>query len=138
MPAILAGVCCWIFIWLVSGTSCWIRALSGFPCPGCGSTRAMVEICRGDIKTALEYHPLIFVSIAIIAFYIITIVFKINLAAKSETKWMKIFSWGFVILYVGTFITRMILFYPRVEPMTYLDTSVFGRVIGFFKSIFNG
>lgn len=36
---------------------CWLRALSGLPCPGCGLTRSVCHLARGDAGQALWFHP---------------------------------------------------------------------------------
>lgn len=135
MPAITAGVCCWIFLWVFTGASCFIRAAFGIPCPGCGSTRAIGALCHGDIKKALEFHPLIFITLALIAACIFAFIFKINIFGTAEKKKKRaaVFAWCVFALYMGVYITRMILFYPNAEPMTYLDVSMLGRVINFVK-----
>ncbi|MDQ2904768.1 MAG: DUF2752 domain-containing protein [Ktedonobacteraceae bacterium] len=38
---------------------CLIRNLCGFPCPGCGMTRALACVLHGDFKKALSYNKLI-------------------------------------------------------------------------------
>lgn len=37
---------------------CAVRALTGVPCPGCGMTRALLALGRGEIGVALALHPL--------------------------------------------------------------------------------
>lgn len=37
---------------------CPVHWLTGIPCPGCGMTRSFVAIARGQLPTALDYHPL--------------------------------------------------------------------------------
>lgn len=37
---------------------CPFKALTGIPCPGCGGTRALQSILRGDILNALYINPL--------------------------------------------------------------------------------
>lgn len=37
---------------------CPVRALTGVPCPGCGMTRALLALGRGDVGEALALHPL--------------------------------------------------------------------------------
>ena len=125
----------WILLWFLTGTSCWIRSFLGIPCPGCGSTRAVFALFRGDITKALKFHPLIFISLALIAAYIFISILKIDIFNKSKRKMLNIFLFCVFVLYFGVYITRMILFYPRIEPMTYLETSVSGRLIHLVKHI---
>jgi hypothetical protein len=39
---------------------CPLAGIFGIPCPGCGLTRATLAALRGDIATALHFHPLVF------------------------------------------------------------------------------
>ena len=135
MPAFIAGVFCWIFLWIFTGTSCWIRSVFGIPCPGCGSTRAVFELFQGNLKKALEFHPLIFLTLALMLAYISTLVFNINIFDKTKYKYINVFMWCIFAVYIIVYVIRMILFYPNTEPMTYLDTSMLGRIIGFVKNI---
>jgi hypothetical protein len=36
---------------------CLFRRLLGLPCPGCGMTRALAALSRGDWRAALAFHP---------------------------------------------------------------------------------
>jgi uncharacterized protein DUF2752 len=38
-------------------TICAFRRLTGIPCPGCGLTRAMAALARGELLLALHFHP---------------------------------------------------------------------------------
>lgn len=42
----------------VFGISCPFYALSGFPCPTCGMTRAWLSVLSFDFEAAFAYHPL--------------------------------------------------------------------------------
>jgi hypothetical protein len=37
---------------------CGFARLSGMPCPGCGSTRAMLALASGDLHSFVRYNPL--------------------------------------------------------------------------------
>ena len=40
------------------GIPCVIRLITGFDCPGCGMTRAVAAILRGDFSAAFSYNAL--------------------------------------------------------------------------------
>ena len=43
--------------------ACPFRTLTGFTCPGCGSTRGLHRLLHGDIVSALEFNPLMVLSL---------------------------------------------------------------------------
>jgi hypothetical protein len=38
---------------------CWLHALTGLHCPGCGATRCLAALTRGDVLQAAAYNPLL-------------------------------------------------------------------------------
>ncbi|MBE6884043.1 MAG: DUF2752 domain-containing protein [Ruminococcaceae bacterium] len=58
--AILAGT---VILLSVTGIGCLNRFLFGFPCPGCGITRACMAALRGDFIEALRWHPLFWIAV---------------------------------------------------------------------------
>jgi Protein of unknown function (DUF2752) len=42
---------------------CPFRALTGFTCPGCGSTRALHQLLHGHFAAAFELNPLFLISL---------------------------------------------------------------------------
>ena len=49
------------------GIACPIHALTGFYCPGCGSTRAVKAVLNGDLPLAFHDNALLMVSPVVIA-----------------------------------------------------------------------
>ena len=57
-------------LWLVGAAVvpfCPWRALTGWPCPGCGSTRAIVRLLHADIPGAMRFNPLAACGVAAFA-----------------------------------------------------------------------
>ncbi|MFB3894754.1 MAG: DUF2752 domain-containing protein [bacterium] len=54
------------FVWQPSDngmTLCYFRNITGLPCPGCGITRSLCAMAKGNIFRSFEYHifgPLVF------------------------------------------------------------------------------
>jgi hypothetical protein len=47
---------------------CVFRETTGLPCPGCGMTRAMSSLAKGNLASAMHYHllsPIIFVGLLV-------------------------------------------------------------------------
>jgi len=49
--------------------ACAFRAAFGFPCPGCGATRAGLALAQGELLAALAYHPLFVVCIGVLSLW---------------------------------------------------------------------
>ena len=67
---------------------CAIYQRTGYYCPGCGGTRAVKALFRGDILTSLKYHPV--VIYIVITYGLFMILNTISLITKREFSGMKI------------------------------------------------
>jgi len=47
---------------------CPFRTLTGYACPGCGSTRGLHALVHGDIVTAFKFNPLLILSLPFLAY----------------------------------------------------------------------
>ena len=45
-------------LYIFGGGLCIFRLLTGIPCPGCGMTRALAAVLRGELAAAFSFHPL--------------------------------------------------------------------------------
>jgi len=50
---------------------CYLRRLSGWLCPGCGGTRALFELLRGDWAASWRMNPLLLSGVAIAGFFLL-------------------------------------------------------------------
>ena len=53
---------------------CIFHLLTGLYCPGCGVTRMIISILKGDYKEAFHYNQILFISTPIILILIIDLI----------------------------------------------------------------
>ena len=49
-----------LFLYFASGIGCPILYTTGIPCPGCGMSRACLQLLQLHFREAFSYHPLCF------------------------------------------------------------------------------
>ena len=131
--ALAAGVVLWLVISFITGSLCWLQAVVGLPCPGCGSVRAVRYLVHGSFRDAFVSHPLILVSLALIAYFAARFVFFKGNAQNRIEKWLILF---LVAVYVLLYAFRMFLFFPHTEPFIPLENAIWRQVFRFAVSFF--
>lgn len=63
-PATLVGALAFI---LFVGWRCPLRTATGYPCPGCGMTRATRMLLHGDFAGATTMHPLVWIVVPMVS-----------------------------------------------------------------------
>lgn len=48
------------------GDDCAFHSITGLYCPGCGGTRAVRELFRGNIFMSFQYHPLVLYTVFVV------------------------------------------------------------------------
>ena len=79
----------------VTGRGCMLLSFIGFPCPGCGLTRASLSFLRGDIAAAFGYHPVFFMP---------QLICLLGLGYATLKKYRRWLLWA-IILCIATFIS---------------------------------
>ena len=68
----VAGGLAMLYVWDPATTGmyppCPFRALTGYYCPGCGSTRATHQLLHGHVGNALRLNPLMVISLPLLAY----------------------------------------------------------------------
>lgn len=133
------------YLW---GTACLIQGGIGVPCPTCGTTRAIEALIQGEIKEALSWHPLVFLSLFIV---IIAVIYSINKEIKKQREFQANEKWRTIkngnalkyvfipvlMIYFIVYLIRIINLYPN-PPLNYNSDSALGRIIGLFREyLFN-
>lgn len=96
--------------------NCPFRMLTGFSCPGCGSTRGLHRLLHGDILGAFQFNPMMFLLLPILLFALVrhTIAVFGNRTFKGNQV-NPAFIWMFFVVVMSFWIFRNTPFYPFVS-----------------------
>ena len=112
-------------------TICPVVLLSGYPCPGCGMTRAMFKVLRLDFAGAWEMHPFIYPIGILFLLFCISRYFLNGKYMKYVKVFMIIIAVGMIVFYIY----RMITLFPDVTPMTYYYGNYFNRLMNLIQKL---
>ena len=113
-----------VLILFITDIGCLTRFFTGICCMGCGMTRAVIHLAKGDVVGAIHYHPLVFTLPVIVVLF----VFK-NRINKKILNILLIF---IIVLFITVYVIR--LFDPNNE-IVYVDftKSIIYKIIrGFY------
>lgn len=85
---------------------CPIKTITGVPCPGCGTTRAVWELLHGNIYSALWTNPLGIILFLTICAYALCIIIDWSLGSNSRKI---LFERPFLILKEHRFIYYLVI-----------------------------
>ncbi len=113
---------------------CIFRNVTGFPCPGCGLTRAGRYLLHFEFQKSFEFHPLFIPLALILALYSLQL-FGIDSKTRIIARLMadKRF-WAITLcLFLTVYAIRMIILYPDVPPMVYDENSLVQKISKLFQ-----
>lgn len=104
---------------IVLDIGCVFRHVTGFPCPGCGTTRACIAFLQGHVVDAFYWHPLFWLTVPLV----IVCVFTNGKLARSDKInhgiWLTL-----ALMYLTVYVVRMILLFPDTPPMDYNENAI--------------
>jgi hypothetical protein len=93
--------------------ACPFRTLTGFTCPGCGSTRGLHRLLHGDVVGAFEFNPLMVVALP---FLLYALVRYTNAALRGRPlkrhQLNAKYIWALLVVIVSFWVFRNTPFYP--------------------------
>ncbi len=107
-----------IFLILTKFT-CFVKLITGFPCPFCGMTRSCLSLIHFKFSDAWNYHPLFWFIPPILLFIIIAKKPIFKSRKKQTIFFILIFS-----IIISVYAYRMIQLFPNVPPMDYNKNSL--------------
>lgn len=106
---LMVGGACALFIYALyllkrlPQIPCVFKTVTGYPCPTCGSTRAVLDFFHLDIVSAFGWNPLVvlggifFIAWVLYGFYMLFSGKKVQVTlTKNESRFLR---WGVVILF---------------------------------------
>lgn len=71
--AFLAAYLVWKYaLGMPTVSTCWVWETWHVYCPGCGGTRSLIALLRGDLLKALYYHPALVVTVVGVSVYMLS------------------------------------------------------------------
>lgn len=113
---------------------CPMVILTGFPCPGCGLTRAFLLFFSLHPLEAFTYNP------AYPLWLLMFIIFFVKRYILGK-KLSSLFKYSFlavVIITIAVYIFRMSHFFPGSEPLVYYDGNIMARIHPEFNQFVRG
>lgn len=96
---------------------CAFYELTGFYCPGCGGTRAVMALARGQALTSLRFHPLVAYTAVVGGWFMLSHTIenisrgKYSVGMKYRDGWL----WGALALVIVQFLVKNILLIMGVD-----------------------
>ena len=98
--------------------------LTGFPCAGCGMTRAVLYILTGRFARGMQLNPAAPLWIIFLCWFFANRYLK-GVYRKSTTLWL-----GLVcVVTLAVYVYRMLHFFPGDPPMVYYRNNLLRRII---------
>jgi hypothetical protein len=93
--------------------SCAFRALTGFSCPGCGSTRGFHRLLHGDLIAAFEFNPLFILSLPFLIYAFVRYSNAVMRGRPIKGNQLKPkYIWTLFVVILSFWIFRNTPFYP--------------------------
>jgi len=95
---------------------CPFRVLTGFTCPGCGSTRGLHRLLHGDLLGAFQFNPLMMLLLPILFYALVRHTMAVFRDQPIKGNQLNArFIWMFFVVVMSFWIFRNTPFYPFVS-----------------------
>ena len=110
------------------GAFCPMVIVTGLPCPGCGTTRALIYIFRGQFGRAWQLNPCAFLMVLFGVYFV-----YMRYVKGKEVKYaMEILAVAAALMLL-VYIYRMVTEFPGYPPMTFRRDNILNRIFPFYN-----
>lgn len=128
---IAALLICMTVLFLLFHKICVFSIVIGYPCPGCGITRALMLFLTFQWREAFAMNPMIFIWIPFIVYAAVC-----RYVLNRRMKHFTVICTAVCVLSLAVYGIRMYFLYPGTVPMTYYEQNVLHTVKTFFSRLF--
>lgn len=101
---------------------CLFHTLTGAYCPGCGGTRALAALLRGNILLSFLYHPLVPYLAAAVPFFLFYYLYcRKKKKTLSQRVWKNVLFFGLGLLAVNVLVKNYLLLAEEIDVLAMLD-----------------
>lgn len=97
--------------------------LTGFPCAGCGMTRAVFYILTGQFMRGMRLNPAAPFWIVFLVWFFINRYLR-GIHSKNTTLWLSLVC----AITLGIYLFRMFYFFPSDPPLIYYKDNIMRRI----------
>ena len=109
----VAGLSYLIVASKLGGIPCVFHLITGLKCPGCGVTRMLLSMLRGNFKQAFSYNSAVFCMIPFGLMLALSICFRYVFHGKSKNEVLRrleyILTWGMLVILILFGIIRNVI-----------------------------
>ena len=114
---VLISACLYgLHVWFVNYTGryelleCKLKAYTGINCPGCGGTRALTNLLKGKVLTAIYYNAFaVYAAIVYILFFVTQTLHRITKGKVAGLKFRMIYLWIAIVILIVQYILKLVI-----------------------------
>lgn len=109
---------------------CPLVITTGFPCPACGMTRAVLFLLTGQLERSWNAHPM---AVLWVLFALYCIIMRYFLGRK--VKGFRAIAITLLVAMIALYIYRMITIFPNRPPMSYTRNNMLRKLVNMLKNL---
>ena len=127
---VLAVVVLYIVMHALFGAFCPSVIVTGFPCPGCGMTRAVLYLLKGQFLRSWALNP----AAGLWGLWALWFAFERYIRGQ-KCKGLTWALCGIALFMISVYLIRMVRYFPDRPPYVYTPNNLFSRIIPGYRSI---
>lgn len=127
---VLAAVVMYFVMHALFGAFCPSVIVTGFPCPGCGMTRAVLYLLKGQFLRSWALNP----AAGLWVLWALWFAFERYIRGR-KCRGLTWALTGIALFMITVYIVRMIRYFPDKPPYVYTGNNLFSRIIPGYRDI---